>query len=47
MIMGTDSLIPKDYLSKIIERMNTDEKLVISSGVIDVNIQLNLEDPVE
>ncbi len=34
MIMGTDSLIPKDYLSKITQRMNSDQKLVITSGVI-------------
>lgn len=34
MIMGTDSLVPKDYLTKITERMNSDQKLVITSGVI-------------
>jgi glycosyltransferase involved in cell wall biosynthesis len=33
-ILGADTILPKDYFSNLIERMENDEKIAITSGVI-------------
>lgn len=35
MILDSDIVLPKDYLEQIVTRMNTESKLVISSGIVE------------